>query len=187
MSRRFARFATVTPGVALLALTACSDGTTTQLDSAELSPSFGMHAQSTGNRTLAAIRAATARYHRMEVATDAGYVPITPCVALPSGEAAMGFHYGNPGLIEDGGVIDIATPEALVYAPWRDGELRLVAVEYLILEGDWTEEAAPEMLGHEFHFVEDAGVWGFHAWIWQHNPDGVFADFNPRMSCDGTP
>jgi len=25
------------------------------------------------------------------------------------------------------------------------------------------------------------GLWTLHAWIWYRNPDGVFADFNPRV------
>lgn len=182
MSRRlFSTFGAVT----VVCLTACVDGTPAELASDELSPSFAAHAERTAlNQALATARAATAEYHRLEVATDAGYVPITPCVAHPLGEGAMGFHYGNPALIEDGGVVDVARPETLVYAPWRGGELRLAAVEWIILGDDWTEPDPPEMLGHEFHFVEEEGLWGLHAWIWQHNPDGMFAGFNPRISCD---
>lgn len=181
--RLFSTFAAVTGAMAVVGLTGCVDGTPAELASDELSPSFAAHAERTAlNQALATVRAATAEYHRLEAATEAGYVPITPCVAHPSGEGAMGFHYGNPALIEDGGVVDIAQPEVLVYAPWRGGELRLVAVEWLIPGSG--EEDPPELLGHHFHFVEDAGVWGLHAWIWQHNPDGMFADFNPRLSCD---
>jgi hypothetical protein len=25
------------------------------------------------------------------------------------------------------------------------------------------------------------GLWTLHAWVWRHNPDGVFAPMNPRM------
>jgi hypothetical protein len=187
MSRRFFKTSVaIIGGIVLAGLAGCGDGVPTELTSEDLAPSFSAHAERSGlNQSLAAARAATARYQRLEAAMDAGYGPITECFVDPAGGAAMGFHYGNPDLIGDGGAIDVAEPEVLVYAPWRNGKLRLVAVEYLILEGDWTDAEAPEMLGHEFHFVEDAGVWGFHAWIWQHNPRGIFADYNPRVSCDG--
>lgn len=179
----FSTFAAFTGGVAMLGLAACGDGVPTEPAAGELSPSFAAHAERTEvNRGLAAARAGTAEFQRLEAAMDAGYGPITACVAHPEGQGAMGFHYGNPALIGDEGALDVSQPEVLVYAPWRNGELRLVAVEWIVPgTGD---EDPPELLGHHFHYVEDAEVWGLHAWIWQHNPDGVFADFNPRVSCD---
>ena len=27
------------------------------------------------------------------------------------------------------------------------------------------------------------GVYELHAWLWQHNPAGMFEDFNPRVTC----
>lgn len=42
----------------------------------------------------------------------------------------------------------------------------------------------PVLMGHEFHPVPAAGIWGLHAWVWKHNPDGMFADWNPEVSCE---
>jgi hypothetical protein len=25
--------------------------------------------------------------------------------------------------------------------------------------------------------------WELHAWVWRHNPNGLFDDWNPRVSC----
>ena len=46
---------------------------------------------------LAILRRATARFHRLEAATAAGWdVAVTPCLENPP-EGAMGVHYGNLG------------------------------------------------------------------------------------------
>ena len=47
------------------------------------------------NRQLAAVRAATAKYHNVAAAEAAGYVPVSPCEELP-GQGAMGVHYLCP-------------------------------------------------------------------------------------------
>ena len=86
---------------------------------------------------LAEVRRVTARFHRVEEATAAGYELgwvngsgvriITGCVSNSTG--AMGYHYFNPQLMADNAV-DALEPEALVYAPAPDGDgLELAAVE----------------------------------------------------------
>ncbi|MEX2549894.1 MAG: hypothetical protein WD638_06695, partial [Nitriliruptoraceae bacterium] len=63
-----------------------------------------------------------------------------------------------------------------------DGQLRLVAVEY----ASWQPAS---LFGQTF--APPAGIgepgppfYTLHAWIWQGNPDGVFAPFNPNVTCD---
>ena len=133
---------------------------------------------------LAALRSATAAFHRLERAAEAGWSDeITGCLSSPDG--AMGYHYMNFGELLDGGTVDPLRPEALVYAPDATGAPRLVAVEYVILESDLPATApAPELFGQPFHFNPAFGVWALHAWVWKHNPAGMFADWNPRVSCD---
>jgi hypothetical protein len=133
------------------------------------------------NHSLAELRAAVARFHRLEAAMDAGWTELlTPCLENPP-EGGMGFHYGNPALID--GEVSLLEPEALLYAPWPNGDVRFVAVEYLVPIQAWTDDEPPQLLGHEFHVVEEAGIWALHIWLWQHNPSGMFADWNPRISC----
>ena len=31
--------------------------------------------------------------------------------------------------------------------------------------------------------VPAVGFWLQHAWVWKHNPAGMFADWNPEVSC----
>ena len=147
---------------------------------------------------LAQVRAATAQYHQVEVAEAAGYELgwvngtgtriVAGCVAGPSG--AMGYHYFNADLMADHDV-DALAPEVLVYAPAPDRELRLVAVEWVVLS-DLSNppgvSEAPSVLGMDMHILvppPGPAFWLTHAWVWAHNPSGMFADFNPEVTCTG--
>jgi hypothetical protein len=144
---------------------------------------------------LAQVRRVTAQYHRVEKALEAGYELgwvngsgvriITGCVSHPTA-GAMGYHYFNQGLVADNAV-DPLEPEVLVYAPASDGGLKLVAVEWVV-RGPNTNPpgvaTAPSVLGMPMHILVPAvGLWIKHAWIWGHNPAGMFADWNPEVSC----
>ena len=129
-------------------------------------------------KQLAEVRAATAKYHDVEEAVVDGYVPASPCVALPTGPA-MGIHYVNMDKVLDGQV-NVSDPEVLVYIPESDGSLRLVAAEYMIPQVVSPE--APQLYGRHFH-PGPMETWTLHAWVWRNNPDGMFADFNPKLSC----
>ena len=144
---------------------------------------------------LAAVRGATAKYHRVEVALADGYVNTGECVASPAG--GMGVHFVNPALMGapvPGGdaVVDPLRPEVLVYEPQGNGRYRLVAVEYLVWRAAWDAAhpgTGPEFAGQPFDesFAEHAhGLpdhYELHAWVWQQNPSGMFAAFNPKVAC----
>ena len=146
---------------------------------------------------LAQVRRATARFHDVDTAKEAGYelgwlngaVPavrmITHCVANPT-LGAMGYHYFNAELMADEEV-NLLEPEVLVYETGDDGELELVAVEWAA-RGPNTIPAgpaeAPIVLGMPLHILVPAvGFHIMHAWVWKPNPAGMFADFNPDVSC----
>ena len=131
-------------------------------------------------KQLAEVRAATAKYHDVNEALLDGYVPVGGCVALPSGPA-MGIHYVNIQAVD--AELDVAEPEILVYAPEEDGELRLVAVEYMIPKA--LMPGVPELYGRHFH-DGPMDSWTLHAWVWRHNPAGMFEDFNSKVSCPTT-
>ncbi len=43
---------------------------------------------------------------------------------------------------------------------------------------------APIVLGMPLHILVPAvGFHIMHAWVWKPNPAGMFADFNPDVSC----
>ena len=140
-------------------------------------------------------RALTARFHRVEAAIEAGYELgyvngagnriITGCVAHPTA-GAMGYHYFNKQLVDDL-VVDELKPEALVYASRPNGKLRLVAVEWVVPGANSNPpgvSAPPTVLGHEMVILVPAvGFYTLHAWIWQYNPAGLFAHWNPNVTC----
>lgn len=132
---------------------------------------------------LAAVRQATARYHDMNLAIADGYVPMGPCVAEP-GLGTMGIHFANLALAFDLAVSP-TTPEILLYVPTDDG-FRLVGVEYFVV---YVGQPAPELFGRSLdgpmiHEGEPIPPhYELHAWTWQGNPAGMFAEFNPGLSC----
>ncbi|MFL5496596.1 MAG: hypothetical protein ACJ8DC_19600 [Gemmatimonadales bacterium] len=138
------------------------------------------------NQDLAALRRVTATFHSFKTAAAAGWAAqITPCMTDPGGAGGMGFHYGNPALID--GTARVEEPELLLYEPEQNGRLRLVAVEYIIPYTAHSREAAPpELFGQQFKQNDTFQLWGLHAWVWEHNPSGIFADWNPRVTCEHT-
>ena len=134
------------------------------------------------------VRQATVRFHNVEEATAAGYANTLNCVSGPQ-EGVMGVHFANADLIGDG-LLDPQHPELRVYEP-KDGQLRLVAVEYLVLAETWdaNNPAPPVLLGHLFHYNGSPNRYGLpafyelHVWAWKDNPNGMFADWNPNVSC----
>ncbi len=138
------------------------------------------------NRELAAVRAATAKYHDVQQAITDGYLPAPECAASPAG--GMGYHYVHPQLSSDL-TSDPLRPEVLLYAPLGN-RLQLVGVEYFQPDAG---QARPEVLGQPFDGPmpgHEPGMpvhYDLHAWIWQANPSGVFAPWNPNVGCTGHP
>ena len=134
---------------------------------------------------IAQLRRLVAPFHDFDAAVDAGWsAQITPCLAAP-GLGTMGFHYGNLGFIQDGGAIDLLQPELLLYEPTKNGKLRFVGVEYIVPFTDRPATATPPtLLGQEFDLVSDAGLWGLHIYVGRQNPSGIFAAWNPKVSCE---
>lgn len=126
------------------------------------------------NKELALARSSTAKYHNIQKALADGYVDIG--LYIPN----MGWHYMDTTLVDENFEID--KPELLVYSEKPNGGLRLVAVEYavpLALSSNPPEGfTGDEDLWHE---NIGAGLWTLHAWVWLHNPNGIFADFNPNV------
>ncbi len=136
------------------------------------------------------VRLAADPYKDVAAAEAAGYGLFLGCVSGQQ-EGAMGVHYPNGSLVGDG-VLDPMQPEVLVYEPTNNG-LKLVAVEYLVLADDWNANNAspPVLMGQVFNYNGSPNRYGMpafyelHVWAWKHNPNGVFADWNPRVSCEG--
>jgi hypothetical protein len=146
------------------------------------------HHRGLSQREVAQVRGAVASYHTTDRADAAGWglVPgLDHCFERP-GVGGMGVHYIDTEALVDP-TLDPRHPEALVFVPGPDGQLRLGAVEYIVPMALWEEDEPPMVLGrhlHELEPVPGVHVWGLHVWLFEHNPDGLFADWNPRVSCE---
>jgi hypothetical protein len=136
------------------------------------------------HRQVHVARRATARFRDVRRAERAGYEPAAECVD------GMGFHYAHPQLAGDRR-LDVRRPEILVYQR-HHGHMRLVALEYFRADADQrldTDEDRPRLFGRGFDGPMEGHEPGMpihydlHAWLVKHNPDGRFAQFNPRVSC----
>lgn len=122
---------------------------------------------------------------------------------------AMGIHYirldllgiaGPPdGRIDGNGThTDFRKPAILIYEPRADGSMDLVAVENLVFKKAWHEAghkqppsfhgiAYDEMADDPATEADEAHMfephYDRHVWIYRDNPNGVFAQYNPKVSC----
>jgi hypothetical protein len=131
---------------------------------------------------LAALRGLTARFHRIEAARAAGWtVTVPPCRDNPP-QGGMGWHFLNPANVS--ATPEVLKPQVVIYEPEKNGDLRLVGIEYIVPFSIVPSTATPPtLLGQQF--VQNFGdqVWMLHVWVWKHNHDGMFATWNPSVSC----
>jgi hypothetical protein len=136
-------------------------------------------------KDIATLRESTEHLRDFETARDFGgwSVMITGCMDDPVA-GGMGFQYGNPKLIDDSVRVD--APELLLYEPEKNGHLRLVGVEYVVPLSEWKSATPPRLFGRDFAVNATFQIWTLHVWAWEHNPNGMFAEWNPRVTCDYT-
>jgi rhodanese-related sulfurtransferase len=132
-------------------------------------------------------------------------------VGQPDSLGAMGLHLFQPRLVGihlpqpvgkrltgDDAELNWLEPEVLVYEPQADNSLQLVAVEYLVFEQAWKNagHSGPPMFGNEpFVLMKDDPAtardeahmldthYELHLWVHRENPNGVFKEWNPRVTC----
>jgi hypothetical protein len=174
---------------ALLWLAACNEprlptDTAPAVRSASLST--GASAEAT---QLVALRQVTARFANFDAGQAAGYVSkITSCWEHAT-HGAMGYHYANLNLFD--ATADLLQPEALMYEPNPGGQLRLVGMEYIIPLDAWAQaghdlndpEDVPVLVGQPFTRHSTLPIFKLHIWLWRNNPQGTYADWNPKVSC----
>lgn len=172
-----------------LAVGACTDAPSPVSTPPETLYGHAAPDAASAQQDLAAVRRATARFHPFENAAPAGYVQVTGCMEHPA-EGGMGYHYGNFEHYLDGEANPLE-PEVLLYEPGPDGKRHLVAVEYLVpffaWAGDPDIDDPPQLFGQDMKRDDEHGEWLLHVWIWKHNPSGMFADWNPDVSCEHAP
>ena len=141
-------------------------------------------------RHLDKVKAATKRYKHVDVALRDGYLASDHCEEKP-GVGAMGYHYINPEFFGDRRIRPLH-PEELLYLPTPSGGRRLGGVEYARADADQdlsTDSDRPDFYGRRFdgpmagHFPGQPIHYDLHVWLFQDNPEGVFARYNPEASC----
>jgi hypothetical protein len=152
----------------------------------------------TADNGLSAARAATAQFHQIDAAQAAGYTVevadlngFTCIDDIVGHTGAMGVHFLNPSLLD--GNVDESTPELVIYEPTKNGGMRLVGVEYIVIKAAWEAAhpgaAAPRLFGQPMELVPAGNRNGLpdfyemHAWIWKNNPLGIHDDWNPTVTC----
>lgn len=127
----------------------------------------------------------------------------------PKNEGTTGVRYYRPDLLGittlpyervdgDGTHTDFLKPAILIYEPKADGGLELVAVENLVFEAAWKAAGNNQPPAYQHvpydHLVDDpetpvdeAHLFAPHFsrrfWLYRENPNGMFARYNPKVSC----
>ena len=130
-------------------------------------------------------------------------------MGAPAELGAMGIHFFRPDLLGikgppnprvdgDGTHTDFRKPAILIYEPQADGSLKLVAVENLVFQKSWHaagNKAKPTFHGVEYDTMQDNPAtkvdeahmfephYDRHVWLYRDNPNGMFAQYNPNVSC----
>ena len=128
------------------------------------------------HKELARARSATAKYHDVAQAEADGFIDGN---FYESGE---GFHWLKLSLFDANFAPE--QPEVLLCAPVPgENRLQLVAVEYVVPLGLSTDAPAGFTGDADVwrRDTEGAGLWELTVWIWEHNPNGIFANKNPRV------
>jgi hypothetical protein len=152
------------------------------------------YASHNGGDSLKDVRKATKQFRSLSLANKAGYEQLLDkdgiaCIDMPD-MGAMGVHYVKGSLVGDG-AIDPLTPEAVVYEPDDRGRMRLVALEYVVFKDAWDANhgSKPTLFGQPFDTSPEGNRFGLpafyslHVWLYKHNPAGMFAMWNPDVTC----
>lgn len=133
-----------------------------------------------GNGLLKELHAVASRFHSTKQAEIAGYAEDPFCVEVP-GLGGMGHHWVNQSLVDP--VFDPLNPEVVLYAPDKNGKMKLVAVEFIVINAN---QPAPTFDGQAFDVGGTpipAPHWSLHVWLGKPNPNGTFAPWNPDVDC----
>jgi hypothetical protein len=130
-------------------------------------------------------------------------------MGAPKSLGGMGIHFFRPDLLGitappnprvdgNGTHTDFRKPAILIYEPRADGSLELVAVENLVFEKAWKaagQTGRPTFHGVEYDRMADDPAtpideahmfephYDRHVWLYRPNANGMFAQYNPTVTC----
>ena len=134
---------------------------------------------------------------------------VASMMGRPAALGGMGIHFFRPDLLGitappnprvdgNGTHTDFRKPGILIYEPREDGSLELVAVENLVFKKAWHEagnKGLPTFHGVEYdHMFDDKATsvdeahnfephYDRHVWLYRRNANGMFAQYNPTVTC----
>jgi hypothetical protein len=146
-------------------------------------------------------------YKDVSYARSHGYIQGSACESHPT-LGTMGHHYVSPRLLGltapingrvngTGTYTGVEPPGILLYIPDGQGGLRLAGIELLVFAAAWdaANSHPPMYRGRAFNYMADDPntqqdeAHGFmphydlHIWLFDHNPSGLYAQWNPAISC----
>ena len=128
------------------------------------------------------LRAATQPYRSLDAAVAAGYARDVADCLVHEHHGAMGYHHVNRNYVD--AKVEVERPEILLYEKLPDGTYRLNGVEYIIPYRVWPRDSvAPTVMGQLLKHEDNLKIWYLHAWAWNQNRGGLFADFHPDVTC----
>ncbi|HET8633989.1 MAG TPA: hypothetical protein VFL88_07550 [Gemmatimonadales bacterium] len=152
---------------------------------------------------LVELKEFSVKYHSLSTAQgDYPVLFVVPELTNPDGcisdrtMGGMGYHYAGKFPIDDH--VNYLEPELLVFAPNNgphnspDGATRsrFAGFDYFVpYSMVWPENGTPPTSADLGLAIEPAipfqksrfGGWMFHIWLWAHNPDGMFANWNSAV------
>ena len=146
-------------------------------------------------------------FKNVAYAESQGYVRRSHCESHPT-LGTMGFHYLRADLLGltppvngrvngTGTYIGTEPPAILLYIPDGQGGLKLAGIELLVFAASWdaANSQPPMYRGRPFEFMADdpdtlrdeahnfMPHYDLHIWLFEHNPSGLYAQWNPSLSC----
>lgn len=153
--------------------------------SAHAQASVGKSGDAIIDAQLDKLRAATRSFQTLDSAVAAGYPREVPDCLIHEHHGAMGYHHVNRSYLAP--TLDITRPQILLFEKKPDGAYKLNGVEFIIPYRLYPRDSiAPVFLGRTLAHEDNLNIWYLHVWAWTNNADGVFANFNPAVSCGTT-
>jgi hypothetical protein len=180
--------ASATAGVALVSVALLAGGAASAHEEDTSAGGAAAHSRDGAGRQLAALKKSLAPYKDVGAALDGGFIPVSGCEV--SEEGGMGVHYLNPARAAQ--APDPTKPSILLYEPTADGRMRLLGAEWFQADADQdvhTDADRPTLFGQPFdgpmpgHNPMMPVHYDLHVWLFDSNPAGVFAAWNPSVTC----
>lgn len=181
--------ASTSVGAALVVSAALTGGTASaHAETGTAAGGAATHSRDGAGRQLAALKKSLAPFQDVRTAEAAGFIPVSGCEV--SEEGGMGVHYLNP--VRAAQALDATKPSILLYEPTGDGSMRLLAAEWFQADADQdvhTDTDRPTLFGKPFdgpmpgHNPMMPVHYDLHVWLFDSNPAGVFAPWNPSVDC----